>query len=132
MSFRRTPRRMSSLRTSSAEERQRSDMELLKAQIHEPLPAGSTWHELGGTDLEPHLTHTTLIDAAWLLKFALGEVMPERRGIVPAWQHLPRDATADLPVCQSDLLEALKRIHSSVSAGDLTRHEQWLSEFGAI
>jgi len=63
-------------------------------------------------------------------------MMPMRRRIKglnrEEIKNLPRDATADLPVSQEDLDEALKRIHSSVSAGDITKHEQWLAEFGAI
>ena len=63
-------------------------------------------------------------------------MMPMRRRIKglnrDEIKNLPKDATADLPVSQDDLLQALARIHSSVSAGDLARHEQWLSEFGAV
>jgi len=63
-------------------------------------------------------------------------MMPMRRRIKglnrEEIKNLPRDATADLPVSQDDLDEALKRIHSSVSAADLAKHEQWLSEFGAV
>ena len=63
-------------------------------------------------------------------------MMPMRRRIKglnrDEIKNLPRDATADLPISQADLLEALKRIHSSVGAGDIARHEQWLSEFGAV
>ena len=63
-------------------------------------------------------------------------MMPMRRRIKglnrEEIKNLPKDATADLPVSQDDLLQALGRIHSSVSAGDLAKHEQWLSEFGAV
>lgn len=63
-------------------------------------------------------------------------MMPMRRRIKglnrEEIKNLPKDATADLPVSQDDLLQALSRIHSSVSAGDLGKHEQWLSEFGAV
>ena len=41
-------------------------------------------------------------------------------------------AAEEMPVCQEDLLQALARIHSSVSKEDLGKHEAWLSEFGAI
>lgn len=68
-----------------------------------PLPSiewdegnGSSWHKLGGGEFEPLLAHTDLIDAAWLLKFANGEVMPERKGIVPAWQQVPPEAKVSL------------------------------------
>ena len=56
------------------------------------LPEGSTWHENGGAELEPLLAFTTLVCVRWLLKFAKGEVMPERKGVVPAWQQLPKEA----------------------------------------
>ena len=63
-------------------------------------------------------------------------MMPMRRRIKglnrEEIKNLPKDATADLPVSQDDLLQALGRIHSSVGAGDLAKHEKWLSEFGAI
>jgi len=62
----------------------------------EPLPEGSTWHDYGGKELEPLLAYTTVIDAAWLLKFAKGEVMPERNGVVPPWQQVPPEATVGL------------------------------------
>ena len=62
-------------------------------------------------------------------------MMPMRRRIKglnrEEIKNLPKDAASDLPVSMADLEESLKRIHSSVSAGDITRHEQWLSEFGA-
>eukprot|EP00966_Prymnesium_polylepis_P038792 900203-Prymnesium_polylepis.1 len=57
-----------------------------------PLPAASTWHKLGGAELEPLLAFTVLGCVRWLLKFAKGEVMPERKGAVPACQELPADA----------------------------------------
>ena len=62
-------------------------------------------------------------------------MMPMRRRIKglnrEEIKNLPRDAAAELPVSQEDLLQALARIHSSVSAADLGKHEQWLSEYGA-
>jgi katanin p60 ATPase-containing subunit A1 len=62
-------------------------------------------------------------------------MMPMRRRIKglnrEEIKNLPRDAAADLPVSMDDLTQALERIHSSVSTGDLARHEQWLQEFGA-
>ena len=36
------------------------------------------------------------IDAAWLLKLANGEVMPERKGVEPAWQDVPPEAKLSL------------------------------------
>ena len=63
-------------------------------------------------------------------------MMPMRRRIKGLNREeikaLPKDAAADLPVSQDDLLQAFKRIHSSVSAADIVRHEQWLGEFGAV
>ena len=61
-----------------------------------PLPKGSEWHLCGGAELEPLLAYTDVVDAAWLLKLAKGEVMPERKGVVPAWQELPSEAKLDL------------------------------------
>jgi katanin p60 ATPase-containing subunit A1 len=62
-------------------------------------------------------------------------MMPMRRRIKglsrDEIKNLPKDATADLPISEDDLKQALGRIHSSVSSGDIARHEQWLSEFGA-
>ena len=66
------------------------------ADMADPLPEGSTWHEFGGAEIEPLLAHTTLVDAKWLLKFALGEVLPELKGVVPAWQQLPLEAKVGL------------------------------------
>ena len=37
----------------------------------------------------------------------------------------------DLPVSQADLQEAFSRVSSSVSADDITKHKQWLAEFGS-
>ena len=56
----------------------------------------STWCRYGGEELEPLLEHVDLIDASWLLKLAKGEVMPERKGIVLPWQHLPQEAKVSL------------------------------------
>ncbi|CAK0834329.1 unnamed protein product [Prorocentrum cordatum] len=42
----------------------------------------------------------TLIDAAWLLRFANGEVMPACKGVVPAWQQLPLEAKVDVTKLQ--------------------------------
>ena len=80
----------------------REDVERAAAEAAKPLPEGSTWNfsrsgtRLGGEELEEHLAYTTLIDAAWLLKFLLGEVMPEREGVIPAWQDVPPEAVVKL------------------------------------
>ena len=68
---------------------------LARAQCIE-LPEGSRWREFGGTELEPLLSYTTLIDVRWLVRFARMEVMPELQGVVPAWQQLPLDAEVQL------------------------------------
>ena len=60
------------------------------------LPEGSTWYELGGAELEPCLASAFVVDVRWLLKFALGEVMPECEGVLPAWQQLPAAAEVKL------------------------------------
>ena len=54
------------------------------------------WHKYGGAELEEHFAYTAPIDAAWLLKLALGEVMPESKGVVPAWQQVPPEAKVNL------------------------------------
>ena len=51
---------------------------------------------MGGPELEPLLAHTTLINVDWLVDFADGKVMPEREGVVPAWQQLPSEAIVSL------------------------------------
>ena len=85
-----------------------ADEERVKAEAAEPLPPGSTWVddgyvgesrsalELGGPELEPLLAHTTLINVDWLVDFADRKVMPEREGVVPAWQQLPSEAIVSL------------------------------------
>ena len=55
-----------------------------------------SWQALGGAALEPLLTFTTLIDVRWLLAFARGEVLSQRAGVVPAWQHVPSEAEVRL------------------------------------
>ena len=62
--------------TSSSRRRDRWRRELLPR---------SQWRDWGGDEIERILPFIDVIDAAWLLKLANGEVMPER-GIVPAWQ----------------------------------------------
>ena len=82
------------------------------------LPPGSTWHKHGGEELEPLLAFTTLVDVRWLLKFAQRQVMPERKGVVPAWQELP--AEAKLPVAEA--VEQGGNVHTGViSHGWLAR-----------
>ena len=39
---------------------------------------------------------TTLIDARWLLEFAQDNVVPERKWVVLAWQHVPEEAVASV------------------------------------
>ena len=50
----------------------------------------------GGDEIEPLLAHTDVIDAKWLLKLLNCEVMPEREGVVPAWQDVPPEAKLSL------------------------------------
>ena len=78
------------------EELLRLDVATMAAEAAKPLPDGSKWLFCGGEELEPHLAYTSLIDAAWLLKLALGEVLPEREGVVPAWQEVPPEALVTL------------------------------------
>jgi hypothetical protein len=78
------------------EELMRADAEAAAAEAAEEMPEDSGWEDLGGRELEPLLAHTTLVDAGWLLKFAEGEAMPERKGVVPPWQLLPPEAKVTL------------------------------------
>ena len=67
-----------------------------EADAARELPEGSMWHYCGGKELELLFAHTTVIDVGWLVKFGEGEVMPERKGVVPAWQELPPEAKVSL------------------------------------
>ena len=88
----------------NTEEGLAADEERVKAEAAEPLPEDSMWvaHPLdpsilyGGPELEPLLAHTTLINVDWLVDFADRKVMPEREGVVPAWQQLPSEAIVPL------------------------------------
>ena len=85
----------------NTEEGLAADEERVKAEAAEPLPPGSSWvkdgsQEMGGPELEPLLAHTTLINVDWLVDFADRKVMPEREGVVPAWQQLPSEAIVSL------------------------------------
>ena len=61
-------------------------------------------------------------------------MMPMRRAIKGLTReeikNLKKEDT-DLPLTQSDLAEAAKRVSSSVSAADVERHTRWLAEFGS-
>ena len=67
-----------------------------EADAARELPEGSIWHDNGGKELELLFAHTTVINVGWLVKFGEGEVMPERKGVVPAWQELPPEAKVTL------------------------------------
>ena len=67
----------------------------------------SQWHTYGGDELEPHLACTEVIDAAWLLQLAKGEVMSERKGVVPAWQQLPPEAKLTLSQLRQTTMNVL-------------------------
>ncbi len=78
-----------------------ADAKAVATEAAKPLgvsPNGydSAWKSRSGTELEPLLAHTTLVDAGWLLKLAQGEAMPERKGVVPPWQLLPPEAKVSL------------------------------------
>ena len=90
----------------AAEERLLQDEAEAKANASKPLPEGSTWKHCGGTEIEPLLAHTTVIDAGWLLNFAEGEVMPELKGVVPAWQQVPPEATVSLDQLRQTTMES--------------------------
>ena len=73
-----------------------ADEARLAREAAEPLPEGSQWYACGGAELEPHMAHTTMLRASWLLKLAKREVMPEREGVIPPWQLVPPEATVGL------------------------------------
>ena len=73
-----------------------ADVARSEAERREPLPEGSKWGRDGGDEIELLLAFIDVIDAAWLLKLANGEVMPERKGVVPAWQDVPPEAKLSL------------------------------------
>ena len=37
----------------------------------------------------------------------------------------------NMPISHADFMEALKKVHSSVSEADIAKHLKWKSEFGA-
>jgi len=51
---------------------------------------------MGGPELEPPFAFTDVIDVAWLVDFAAGKVMAERKGVVPASQGLPPEAKVSI------------------------------------
>ena len=110
----------------------REDVERAAAEAAKPLPEGSTWHfnpfgdRLGGEELEVHLAYTTLIDAAWLLKFLLGEVMPEREGVIPPWQDVPPEAVVKLEDLRHTTMELNLPI-AVLSYGWAARHQYMAS-----
>ena len=67
-----------------------ADEEAIEIAAAKPLPEGSRWAQYGGTELEPLLAYTTLIDAKWLLELA------ESGGVLPAWQNVPAVAVVSL------------------------------------
>jgi len=78
----------------------------LAREAEEPLLEESTWSTRGGAELEAHLAATTIVDATWLLKLAKGEVMPERAGVVPAWQQLPPEAKLHLTTLRKTTMDS--------------------------
>ena len=81
------------------------DVARIEAERREPLPEGSEWGRDGGDEIEPLLAFIDVIDAAWLLKLANGEVMPERKGVVPAWQDVPPEAKLSLTTLRKTTME---------------------------
>lgn len=77
-------------------------MPTIDEYLHGDSPAESfaRWRKYGGAELEPLFAHTTIIRAKWLIALAEGTVMPERRGVVPAWQQVPPDAVSTLEELQ--------------------------------
>lgn len=61
-------------------------------------------------------------------------MMKMRRRIAGLTLEEIRDLSSDEmnePVSRADFLEAVSKVGSSVNADQITRHEQWLKEFGA-
>ena len=87
--------------TAPADERLREDEARAAEAAAQPLPEGSTWHVFGGAELEPHLAHTTVIDAKWLLELA------ERNGVVPPWQLVPPEAKVSLQQLRQSTMNGL-------------------------
>lgn len=98
-----------------------ADAAALDAAIAEPLPESSEWANWGGTELEPLLACTDVIDAAWLLRLANGEVMPEANGVVPAWQQVPPEAKLSLATLRRTTME-LKLPVAVLSYGWAAKH----------
>ena len=82
-----------------------TDAVRLESARQQPLPEKSKWKLCGGDELEPLLAHTDVIDAKWLLKLLNREVMPEREGVVPAWQDVPPEAKLSLATLRRTTLE---------------------------
>ena len=82
-----------------------ADEARLAREAAEPLPEGSEWYDGGGAELEPHMAHTTMLRASWLLKLAKREVMPEREGVIPPWQLVPPEATVGLAELRRSTME---------------------------
>ena len=81
------------------------DVARIEAERRQPLPEGSKWGRDGGDEIEPLLAFIDVIDAAWLLKLANGEVMPERKGVVPAWQDVPPEAKLSLTTLRKTTMD---------------------------
>ena len=70
------------------------------------VPRGAGWRVYGGSSLEGLFACTTVVDAAWLLRFANGEVaVPgwHRKAlhpVLPPWQLLPAEAMVSLAKLQ--------------------------------
>jgi hypothetical protein len=116
------PPRQESSSAADPEALLREDAAHAAAEAAKPLPEGSEWHFCGGEELEEPLACTTLIDAAWLLMFALGEVMPERAGVVPAWQDVPPEAVVRLEDLRHTTMQLFLPI-AVLSYGWAARHQ---------
>ena len=95
---------------AEADYRQKQQQAAEEAKTIE-LPEGSTWHKHGGAELEPLLFFTTLVCVRWLLKFAKGDVLPTwhegRKGVVPAWQQVPPEATVSLDQLRQTTMQGM-------------------------
>ena len=80
---------------------------------------------------------SSFIDASWLLKLAKGEVMPERKGVVPAWQDVPPEAKLSLATLRKTTMPlrlpiAVLAIFGNKELGDFEDAAKRTLEFAAL
>ena len=83
----------------------KADVARIEAEWREPLVEGSEWEEWSGDEIELLVAFVDVIDAVWLVKLANGEVMPERKGVVPAWQDVSPEAKLSLTTLRNTTMK---------------------------